>query len=370
LPSGALPANLTPGSYYFIVKSDSANAVLEENESNNPLSSAAASVAGLPGGGAPATRPDIAVSDLVAPSETISGQTFAVSWTLTNQGDAATDRTWYDAVYLSRDQVFDRSTRELIGQRRNLADLGVQRADDAHRVVARPLDAVDALDRLVQRLDAEPVQRDGEQSLSLGIGLNIKREHARFDLNASGSKLRIVEHPADTDAGSRLALDLAPAFDATFDQVAHRKAHVGLESVDTARVQPVAQLGYIGRCRDFKLAHRCAIEGVLASGLWLRCAQREHTLDIVRANIKVRALPVVADQKGPAIHQSTEEMHYRHATPVRRGNNAITRLQNEPVRFHDPSHFAPTSQSRPGTGWERSEVSWPRSVVSWPRSFL
>jgi hypothetical protein len=151
-------------------------------------------------------------------------------------------------------------------------------------------------------IDAGAIQRDGEQPLRLGIGLDIEREHARVDLNASGSKLRIVEHPADTDAWSRLALDLAPAFDATFDQVAHRKTHIGLEGVDAARVQPVAQLGYIGRCRDFKLAHRCAFEGVLASGLWLRCAQREHTLDIVRANIKVRALPVVAHQKGPAIH--------------------------------------------------------------------
>ena len=61
-----------------------------------------------------------------------------------------------------------------------------------------------------------------------------------------------------------------------------------------------------------------------AGGLWLRCAQREHTLDIVRANIKVRALPVVAHQKGPVIYQSTVEMHYRHAAPVRRGNNSLT----------------------------------------------
>ena len=81
-------------------------------------------------------------------------------------------------------------------------------------------------------------------------------------------------------------------------------------------MQPVAQRGYIGRCRDFKLAHRCAIEGVLAGCLWPRCAQRQHTLDIVRANIKSRALPVVAYQEGPAIYQSTVEMHDRYATPV------------------------------------------------------
>src|SRR5262249_2423535 len=104
-----LPANLTAGSYYFIVKTDGDNAVLEERDDNNIQASAAFSLAALPGGGEPATKPDLAVSNVVAPSDTISGQTFAVSWTLTNQGDAATSHNWYDAVYLSRDQVFDRS---------------------------------------------------------------------------------------------------------------------------------------------------------------------------------------------------------------------------------------------------------------------
>ena len=60
-------------------------------------------------------------------------------------------------------------------------------------------------------IDTGAIQRDGEQPLDLGIGLDIEREHVRFDLNASGSKLRVVEHPADTGARSRIALDLAPA---------------------------------------------------------------------------------------------------------------------------------------------------------------
>ena len=175
-----------------------------------------------------------------------------------------------------------------------------------------------------------------------------------------GSKLRVVEHPADTVARNRFAFDLAPAFDAAFDQIAHGKAHIGLERVDAGRVQPIAQRGYIGGCRDFE-PHTGAPSKVCLLVACGRVRPARAPLDIVRANIKVRALPVVAHQERAAILQSAVEMNDRYARPSTR-NNAIARLENESVRFHDASHFAPTSESRPAAGWERSEVSWPTSL--------
>ena len=52
----------------------------------------------------PPPAPDLAVSNVVAPAELVSGQTLAVSYTISNLG-AATTGSWYDAVYLSRNQV-------------------------------------------------------------------------------------------------------------------------------------------------------------------------------------------------------------------------------------------------------------------------
>ena len=36
-------------------------------------------------------------------------------------------------------------------------------------------------------VDAEPIERDGQQALALGIGFDIERKHARFDVNVGGS---------------------------------------------------------------------------------------------------------------------------------------------------------------------------------------
>src|SRR5262249_14873966 len=48
------------------------------------------------------TAPDLVVSDASAPASATVGQTFSVSWTVTNQGSIAAPTTWYDTVYLAR----------------------------------------------------------------------------------------------------------------------------------------------------------------------------------------------------------------------------------------------------------------------------
>ena len=83
-------------------------AVVEENEDNN-LATGTADVTN-----APADLRVIAVS--AAPGAT-SGEPLAVTWTVRNDGAAVWDGTqyWRDAVWLSRDPVFDRNRATYLG---------------------------------------------------------------------------------------------------------------------------------------------------------------------------------------------------------------------------------------------------------------
>src|SRR5262249_4052150 len=53
-------------------------------------------------------EPDLRVTDLAVPAAPHSGDTIAVSWTVTNLGGRDTRKgNWYDRVYLSRDPSLD-----------------------------------------------------------------------------------------------------------------------------------------------------------------------------------------------------------------------------------------------------------------------
>ena len=59
---------------------------------------------------------DLIVTEVGAPATALSGQLMAVHWTLTNQGDHATNTgAWRDAVYLSPDQYLDRDSDVYLG---------------------------------------------------------------------------------------------------------------------------------------------------------------------------------------------------------------------------------------------------------------
>ena len=99
------------GSYYLIPKTDVDNTVNEENENNN-LATKAITINIPP-------LPDLTTSNVQAPDEGFGGQPIAVSWTVTNSGTGdtpASESTWTDAVYLSRDNVFSGDDR-YIGSR-------------------------------------------------------------------------------------------------------------------------------------------------------------------------------------------------------------------------------------------------------------
>lgn len=122
--SFTLPIDLTPNDYYVIVRTDKYNQVTEGTDEANNLRVSASKVhiaafdANNPQGVQPLAllRPDLTATNVVAPQETVSGQNMQVSWTVTNNGlDPTGNRSWYDAVYLSRDGVLDRNTDIYLG---------------------------------------------------------------------------------------------------------------------------------------------------------------------------------------------------------------------------------------------------------------
>jgi hypothetical protein len=121
----SLPVNLN-GSYYVLVQTDRDNNVIEGTfENNNVLASDSSSGGGSGIGSLPMTpapSADLAVSAVDAPEQGIAGQSLSLTWMVVNN-DANTAQSWYDAVYLSRDQVFDRNSDIYLGYRTHAGGL-------------------------------------------------------------------------------------------------------------------------------------------------------------------------------------------------------------------------------------------------------
>jgi RHS repeat-associated protein len=106
-----LPIDLT-GNFRVIVRTDSASQVIEgANEDNN---TAIAGTTNIAQGNTPNL---VAVSVGAPPTQAIGGQPVNITWNVRNDGaaDIASNRTWSDTVYLSRDQIFDRATDLVLG---------------------------------------------------------------------------------------------------------------------------------------------------------------------------------------------------------------------------------------------------------------
>jgi Ca2+-binding RTX toxin-like protein len=102
------------GEYNVLVRTDRDNNVVEGAfEANNLLASTPATTIAL------SAVPDLVVQAVDAPTQVIAGQAFSLTWTVANNG-ASANQTWYDAVYLSQDQTFDRNSDIYLGfQTRN-----------------------------------------------------------------------------------------------------------------------------------------------------------------------------------------------------------------------------------------------------------
>jgi len=89
-----LPGNLSPGTYYVIVRTDVNTSVAESNESNNDLA--------VP---ITITQPDLVPTALTPPNSALAGQSITIAWTVTDQGNGAASPNWWDRLYLSTDTV-------------------------------------------------------------------------------------------------------------------------------------------------------------------------------------------------------------------------------------------------------------------------
>ena len=108
-----IPTDLTSGNYYVIVRTDQNNAVLEDPlEGNNVRATAAPVTIAAPGA---IEAPDLIVTAVDAPIEAFSGQMFSLTFTVQNAGENDASGKWYELIYLSRDQFFDRDSDRFVG---------------------------------------------------------------------------------------------------------------------------------------------------------------------------------------------------------------------------------------------------------------
>ncbi len=100
-----LDAGLSDGTYYVVLQSDRYNSVREINENDNQASSAIEmSVPQLP---------DLSVTVVTSPATARAGQPVELTWTLTNNGTAATTGPWTDYIYISADDALSGGDRRV-----------------------------------------------------------------------------------------------------------------------------------------------------------------------------------------------------------------------------------------------------------------
>ncbi len=110
--------NSLAGNFFILVQTDAGNTVFEgtSGESNN-VASLAVTIAMSP-------LPDLLVQSVQAPAAAIAGQSTSLSWTVLNNGSGATSgQTWYDSLYLSRDQFLDTHSDIYLGSTHNVSGL-------------------------------------------------------------------------------------------------------------------------------------------------------------------------------------------------------------------------------------------------------
>jgi hypothetical protein len=106
--SAYIPSTVTPGSYYVLIVADHYKYQPETDQSNDTNDVLAVPVT--------VQNADLVVTAVSAtPASGNVGDTFAVTYTVHNQGDAATSRSWYDAVYISHTQQLDDYAENWLG---------------------------------------------------------------------------------------------------------------------------------------------------------------------------------------------------------------------------------------------------------------
>ncbi|MBD6617094.1 type I secretion C-terminal target domain-containing protein [Komarekiella sp. 'clone 1'] len=96
-----IPDFARKNSRYLLFSTDRNNNLSETNEDNNVFAQ-------------PITlrAPDLVISNIIAPSSAVLGETIRVSWTVTNQGDAIAFADLDDKIYISYDRYLEAIPRE------------------------------------------------------------------------------------------------------------------------------------------------------------------------------------------------------------------------------------------------------------------
>ncbi|MFZ4707945.1 MAG: CARDB domain-containing protein, partial [Bacteroidales bacterium] len=113
-----LPSGLTAGVHYIFVFTDEENTVFEyTGENNNIKRSDPVYITPLP-------PVDLVAMNVTNSDSAGSGQPINVQWTVKNKKNANTALSWYDAVYLSTDSIWDKNTDVFFGKRLHYGQLG------------------------------------------------------------------------------------------------------------------------------------------------------------------------------------------------------------------------------------------------------
>jgi len=90
------------GDYYILVKADEEDGVYEYLFENNNLGISSQTIA--------VTRkpdPDLEITSLTVPETVQAGETYTISWEVTNHGDAIVEDDWQDKIYLTNNGAID-----------------------------------------------------------------------------------------------------------------------------------------------------------------------------------------------------------------------------------------------------------------------
>ncbi|MUG93294.1 hypothetical protein F7734_12990 [Scytonema sp. UIC 10036] len=202
-----LPIDLK-GNYHVIVRTDnSANSeyndrVLEgslENNNDKATSNTTAITLG--------EVPNLVVESVDAPIDAISSQLFNLTWTVRNDGAATGYKRWYDAIYLSRDQNFDRSSDIYLDYRYRVGGLAAgETYTQQNQLFKIPSGLSGPFYVFVVTDGGNEVYERGGEGNTVGNNLNYDRNSVQVSL----------PNPADLSVGTiTVPVNAVPGLDAT-----------------------------------------------------------------------------------------------------------------------------------------------------------
>jgi subtilase family serine protease/streptogramin lyase len=112
-----IPSGLPTGNYYIYVFTDADSTIFENTgENNNVFRSSQVHISALP-------PVDLIVLGVTNPDSANSGEPVNVQWTVKNSGLSPTVNSWYDALYLSTDSIWNPNTDLYLGNRLHYGQL-------------------------------------------------------------------------------------------------------------------------------------------------------------------------------------------------------------------------------------------------------